>query len=604
MFARALFGLCLTIALALFGGTGRAAASEAWRGDLAPIDGPSWQRAHAAHLLERAGFGGTPDQVTRLATLGPEKAVRHMLRANPGALPDFEHSGVHDPSLEPFPPSRPATTKLARESGEALGVRIKPGGNRPLQPVVDRFFYWLRATYLETHRVAYWWANRMLRSERPLQEKLALFWHGHFAVNETKVRDYRKMLRQVELFHDKGNGSFRDLLVAVSQDPAMLAFLDAGQNVKGAPNENFAREIMELFTLGVGHYSEQDVREAARAFTGWNYRDLEFVVNREQHDEGEKTVLGETDRFDGVAVIDLILAQPACAEFIATKLYRFFVRDEIDPELRVALGALLRDGDYEIDAFLETLFRSKDFYSPASMSTQIKSPVHLVISTYRKLGLREVPGVPDFNVVTAELGQQLLRPPTVAGWAYGRSWITPGLLMARGNFAYDVVFPDINFEPHDRLARDTRIQAVHEKIAQGYDITSATVPEEEGEEQGTMAMSNAMADRDEDFNTRYGSYKGWQLAVQRVKATPRTFPAVDLSALIRNEGLQTPRAIVDAFLARFLSAPVDAAFRDKLTQQLIEELGTSDIGAAESYMEDALRRLLHLILSAPEYQLG
>ncbi|MEI9891819.1 MAG: DUF1800 family protein [Caulobacteraceae bacterium] len=176
--------------------------------------------------------------------------------------------------------------------------------------MANRFFYWLRASAMETNRVTYWWANRMLTSNAPLQEKMALFWHGHFASNEDKVRDYRKLLNQLELFQTKGMGSFRDLTVAVAQDPAMLCFLDARKNVKGAPNENFSREIMELFTMGVGNYSEKDVREAARAFTGWNYVDTRFVVNADEHDAGAKTFLGKTGNFDGVEIIDIIMQQP------------------------------------------------------------------------------------------------------------------------------------------------------------------------------------------------------------------------------------------------------------------------------------------------------
>ncbi len=580
---------------------------------LSPLPAEEWSPAHAAHLLERAGFGGTPEEVARLAAMTPERAVASVLRADPGPLPPFDHSGVHDPGLEPFPPSRPATTKLAREKGEALGVKVKPSGNRPLQPVVNRFFYWLRATRLETHRLAYWWAHRMINTGWPLQEKMALFWHGHFAVNETKIRDYRKMLRQLEIFHLHGTGNFRTLLVEVSQDPAMLAFLDAGQNVKGAPNENFAREIMELFTMGVGHYSETDIREAARAFTGWNFDDLAFVVDPAKHDDGEKTVLGETGPFDGVEVIDIILRQPVTADFISAKLYRYLVRDDVDPELAPALGALLRDNGYEIEPFLRTVFLSRDFYSEASMATQIKSPVQLAVGTYRKLGLRDVPGVPDFNDTTAELGQQLLRPPTVAGWAHGRSWITPGLLMARGNFAYDVLFPDINFVPTDRKPVGFAVTKVNDKIAQGYDITSATKPDGGGREGGMdggmagggmVSMANAMVDRDEDFNTRYGSFKGWQMAIARVKPIPRTLAAVDLRGMVRDAQAATPAAAVDVLLARFLSVPADPEFRASLVGYLEAELGTDDLAYADDYLEEPLRRVLHLILSAPVYQLG
>jgi hypothetical protein len=597
----ALLALALVGALAS-GAMGRhaLAAADPWAGDLRPITAKEWSPARASHLLERAGFGGTPEEVAALARLTPEQAVEQALHAEPGPLPPFDPSGIHDPSLEPFPPSRPATTALARERGEAIGVRVKAGGDRPLQPVVNRFFYWLRASALETHRLAYWWAQRMLVSKRPLQEKVALFWHGHFAVHETKVRDYRKLERQLELFHRLGTGSFRELLHEVARDPAMLVFLDAGQNVKGAPNENFAREIMELFTMGPGHYTETDIREAARAFTGWNYRDLEFAVNVEQHDDGEKTVLGKRGRFDGDEVIDLVLEQPATAEFIAAKLYRFFVREELSAELRSRLGVRLRESDYRIEPLLRTIFLSRDFYSRDSRATQIKSPVHLVISTYRKLGLREIPGVPDFNQITAELGQQLFWPPTVAGWPEGRAWVTPGLLMARGNFAYRVLSPDINFVPPDRSPPDPRIGAVHRAIAQGQDITSATLP---GDDEG-MAMANVMADRDEDFNTRYGSYKGWQQAIQRVKPIPRVTAAVDLRGMVLASGARTAEQAVDHLLGRFLLTEPDPELRRRLIAYLEGELGTGDLTRAESYLEEPLRGLVHLILSAPEYQLG
>ena len=261
------------------------AGPPAWQNDLTPIGPADWNYDFAAHLLERAGFGGTPDEIEALAKITPAQAIARMVRfegTDASHLAPFDHSGVHDPGLEPFPPSRPALTDMAKEKGEALGIKAKPAGNRRLQPIVDEFFYWLRASVLETNRVAYWWANRMLTSPRPLQEKMALLWHGHFASNEAKVRDYRKLLGQLEIFQKQGTGNFRDLTMAVAQSPAMLSFLDAGVNVKGASNENFAREIMELFTMGVGHYTEKDIREAARAFTGWNYVDLKFVVNKDQ----------------------------------------------------------------------------------------------------------------------------------------------------------------------------------------------------------------------------------------------------------------------------------------------------------------------------------
>ncbi len=580
-----------------------AAGPTSWTGDLNPITKQDWNQARAAHLLERAGFGGTPEEIDRYAAMTPEQAVRHLVyhKNIPNPLPEFEHSGVHDPGIEPFPPSRPAATKLAAEKGEAIGVKVKPSGNRRLQPVVDRFFYWLRASKLETERVSYWWGQRMLTTNRPLEEKMTLFWHGHFATSEDKVRDYRKMLNQNELFREKGTGNFRELLISVSEDPAMLAFLDAGVNVKGSPNENFAREIMELFTMGVGNYTENDIREAARAFTGWNYVDLEFVVREDEHDESSKTVLGQTGNFDGVDVIDIILTQPATANYIAGKIYRYFVREDLSPELQSKLAEQFRSGNYEIAPLLYTIFMSRDFYSPASVATRIKPPAELVISTYRKMGLTELPGVPDFNVVTATLGQRLLFPPTVAGWAQGKSWITPGLLLARGNFVYDVVIPNINFVPPDRNPLgDYQISTVADRLADGADVATATEPPG----RYTSSVSNSMVDRDEAFNTRLGSYRGWRMAIEKVIPIPRTAAQLDLTAMVEGAGCTTAQQAVDYLAARFLSVPLDAQTRQALTAYLEGELGGSNLTQAGTYMEESLRSTLHLILSLPDYQLG
>lgn len=577
-----------------------------WQDDLSPIATTDWNYDRAAHLLERAGFGGTPDDIEKLASMSPREAVSSLVYFDPAAnnhLQPFDHSGVHDPGLEPFPPSRPATTDLAKETGEALGIKVKPTGNRRLQPVVNKFFYWLRASVLETNRVGYWWANRMVASNNPLQEKMALFWHGHYAINESKVRDYRKLLKELELFHAMGTGNYRDLMVAVAQDPAMLSFLDAGVNVKGAPNENFAREIMELFTMGVGNYSESDIREAARAFTGWNYVDLDFVINEDQHDDDVKHFLGRSGNFDGVEIIDIIMEQSVTAEYIAGKMYRFFVRDDLSPELQQELGNIFRDSNYEVAPLLEAMFLSKDFYSAASIGNHIKSPVELAVSTYVKLGLEDAPGVPDFNQSTGALGQTLFRPPTVAGWAGGRSWVTPGLLLERGNFARDVLFPDINFIPSDRRNGSREIQSVARRIREGLDITSATQPSSIGEGQ-VMAESNMLADRDEDFNTRYGSFRGWQMAIERVKPIPRHTARLNLSQMVTEQQLTNTVEVVDYFIARFMRVAPGTDARNMLIDFLSNELGTTNIADAQSYMEDSLRMTLHLLLSQPEYQLS
>ncbi|MCH2345696.1 MAG: DUF1800 domain-containing protein, partial [Pseudomonadales bacterium] len=214
-----------------------------------------------------------------------------------------------------------------------------------------------------------------------------------------------------------------------------------------------------------------------------------------------------------------------------------------------------------------------------------------------------VPGVPDFNGATGALGQTLFRPPTVAGWAGGRSWITPGLLLERGNFARAVLFPDINFIPSDRRNGSREIQSVARRIREGMDITSATQPSSVGEGQ-IIAESNMLADRDEDFNTRYGSFRGWQMAIERVKPIPRHTARLNLSLMVMEQQLQTSSEVVDYFIARVMTVAPGEDSRRMLVSFLDRELGTSDINEAQTYMEDGLRMTLHLLMSQPEYQLN
>ena len=582
----------------------RADGPAGWTNDLAPIAASDWNYARAAHLLERAGFGTTPDEIERVAAMTPQQAVDSLIdyeRIDNSALTRFDESGIWDPGMDPFPPSRAEAVRLARERGEGLGEKVlPPGAQRRLQPVVDKFFYSLTANSIETQRLALWWANRMLTTRRPLEEKLTLFWHGHFATGQNKVRDYRMMLQQNLMFRANASGRFRDLLVGLLKDPAMLVFLDNGENIKSHPNENFGRELLELFTMGVGNYSERDVREAARAFTGWTNDVLAFKLNVEQHDAGEKTFLGRTGRLGGEEIIDTILAHPVTAEFVAAKLYHFFVREDVSPEVRAGLGRTFRDGGYQVKPLLRRIFLSKDFYSAPSIGTQIKSPVHLVVSTYRKLGLSEVPTIPDFGRMTGALGQTLFDPPNVAGWAGGRTWITPSTLVERGNLFRGVLFPDVNtFRPPDRTMSATDAR-VGQRLSQGMGITEATREDDAG---ATVAESNMMVERDEDYNTRYGGYKGYLLAFERTKLIPRRTAPIDLTAIVRAAGADTPEKVVDHFARRFLSVTLAPADRALLVDFLRGRVGAT-VATPGSQHEDALRELLYLVLSTPEYQLG
>jgi hypothetical protein len=574
----------------------------AWKDDLAPIAAGDWNADRAAHLLAHAGFGGTPKQIAELARLTPIEAVRSLVeyeRIPDPLLQPFTESGLWDPSLADFPDSRPDATDRAERSGKSMGVEVKPTGNRPVQPVSDRFFYWLRATMLETRRLGYWWANRMLQTTHPVQQKMALFWHGHFATHENKVRDYRKMMQQIGLFEDGATGSVRDLTLKVAQTPAMLYFLDAQYNVKGGPNENFAREVMELFTMGVGNYSERDVRECARAFTGWYFDNLLFKVDSAKHDGGDKTFLGETGPFDGADVIGIIFKQPITADYLAGKIYRFLVREELSSELRKKLGAILREHDFQVKPFLTAVFLSKDFYSQASYGGHVKGPVEHMVAMMKHLGVEAMPGVPDFNQSTIAMGQHLLNPPSVAGWAGGKSWITPGLLIARGNIARDVLLPDMtgfrdwNFSSgsDDLLGR---------RLRDGFEVGAATAVNDPSK----MSTFDMVAlERDERFNTRVSGYIGWQQAARKLIPTPRGAAPIDLAELVMDGGATTAADAVDLLLARMLRVPAAPAMRDALVAFLSKELGTSDLVRARTYLEDPLRMTVHLIMSTPEYQL-
>jgi len=582
--------------------TGWSPGPAHWKDDLAPIAAADWSNDRAAHLLAHAGFGGTPAEIDALAAAGPDGAVRALVDyeriPNPKMQP-FVESGLWDPTLNPFPESRPEATDRALKTGASMGIESKPAGNRPLQPVSDRFFYWLRATMLETRRLGYWWANRMLQTTHPLEEKMALLWHGHFATHENKVRDYRKMRQQIDLFEQGATANIRDLTIRVAQNPAMLYFLDAQYNVKGAANENFAREVMELFTMGVGNYSERDVREGARAFTGWYFDDLAFKVDPAKHDDGPKTFLGRTGNFDGVDAVKIIFEQPVTAEFLAGKIYRFLVRDELSQELKRKLGAILRDSHYEIKPLLRAILSSKDFYSQASYGAHIKGPVEHMVAMMKHLGVDAMPGVPDFNQATIAMGQHLLNPPSVAGWAGGTAWITPGLLIARGNVARDVLIPDITgFRDWNFTAGTDDV--LGRRLRDGYDIGAATAVSDPA---NMTAFDRAALERDEKFNTRISGYIGWEQAARKLIPTPRHAAQFDLTKMVLESGATSAGEAVDYLWGRMVRVPPAKTTREGFVTFLTNELGTATLERAKSYMEDALRMVVHLIMSTAEYQI-
>jgi uncharacterized protein (DUF1800 family) len=280
-----------------------------------------------------------------------------------------------------------------------------------------------------------WWLQQMIHPASAAVERATLFWHGHFATSIQKVKSTALMAQQNQLFRRFAFGNFRDLVKAISRDPAIIIWLDLQQSRAGAPNENFARELMELFTLGIGHYSEADIKAAARAFTGYRARPWEghFHYARRQHDDGEKTFMGKTGRFSGDDIIDIICEQPACATFLCEKLWTFYAYEDPEPEIVAALAETLRNSHYELRPVLVEMFSSAAFYSERARATQIQSPAQLIARTCRTL---QCPPPPAFLLqrTMRSLGQLLFAPPNVKGWEGNRSWINTATLTARVEF--------------------------------------------------------------------------------------------------------------------------------------------------------------------------
>ena len=277
-----------------------------------------------------------------------------------------------------------------------------------------------------------WWLQQMMATSSPLTERMTLFWHNHFATSFQKVQVAQLMYRQNVMFREQALGNFATLLREVSRNPAMLIYLDNANSRKGTPNENFARELMELFTLGEGHYTEQDVKEAARAFTGWSVERETgaFMLRPALHDGGDKTVLGRSGKLDGDAVIDILLAQPACAEFIITKLWREFVSSKPDKAEVTRIAQRFRDSGYDLKLAMHELLLTSAFWDEGNRAHLVKSPVEMVIGTLKQFNVSTTDPLP-FTFAVAQLGQNLFNPPNVKGWPGADAWINSTTLLAR-----------------------------------------------------------------------------------------------------------------------------------------------------------------------------
>lgn len=374
----------------------------------------TWNTESAAHLLRRAAFGGTPEEAEELAGLGMDDAVDRLLAP---------------PATEAEPPATDPG-EFAKRRKFAQERRQNGEGAKREEAVYQR----QQKKLLEDLR--YWWMGRMHDPGAAVREKLTLFWHGHFATSQSKVRFNHIMLGQNLTLRRLGMGPFGELCTAMACDPAMLVWLDGRQSRESAPNENFAREIMELFALGEGHYGEEDIREAARAFTGWTVDPSDgsaaFVPRR--HDAGVKSILGRTGNFGAAEAVDVICSQPRCADFLSAKIWEYYAGSPPSPELGRSLAAFYLERKLCTRDLLRRIFTHPGFYEESVRGHQVKSPVQWIVQASRELNRQLLPPTLALRLA-AGLGQILFEPPSVKGWTGGPAWINSATLIRRSNTA-------------------------------------------------------------------------------------------------------------------------------------------------------------------------
>jgi uncharacterized protein (DUF1800 family) len=487
---------------------------------LTPLQPRQWDLRKAAHLLNRAGFGGTPDEIKAFYELGFDHAVSLALDGpeDSAQFPKPAWAQPHD-----FAQMRDTLMLMSDEDRKALQQDIQKQYRQNDLDLIT------------------WWLGRMRYSPNPFREKMTLFWHGHFATSVQKVRDSYLMWQQNETLRQHAFGNFGLMVKAISRDPAMLIWLDTRESKKDHPNENFAREVMELFTLGIGNYTEDDIQQAAKAFTGYRIdpRDESFRYAPFQHDDTQKHFLGKTGPFNGDDIINIILDQPACARFICKKLWEFYAYQDPSPALVNQLAWNFRQTNYEIRPLMSAIYRSAEFYSPDSVRTQIKSPVQWVVQTSKLLET----GMPRPQITVnslRQLGQIPFAPPNVKGWDGGKSWITTSTLLYRYNMA--------NFAVGNGPLRIERLR----KIA------------------------NPQAPAGNAFDVQ-------------------NFDGPNLAKVVPQQVRADPHRLVAYLCFRLYQDPLTPRDTQAFVQYVTDHALNPD--------DDTLRELLHLMMSTPQYQL-
>src|SRR3984893_1316421 len=494
---------------------------------LAPLSAGKWNEQTEAHLLNRAAFGCRPVEIEATRKKGLAAAVHQLVDPAGDAA-----------NLPPPTWAHPRNIQAMRM--EVRGLKDDPEQRKEKLREIRMME---GEEILDLRR---WWLDRMMNGPAPLLEKMTLFWHGHFATSAQKVNDPYWIWLQNDMLRRNALGNFATLVKKISRDPAMMIYLDLQQSRKEHPNENWARELMELFTVGIGNYSEQDIRESSRAFTGYriDMTTQQFRFAPFQQDKGTKDFMGRTGAFSGDDIIDILLQQPACAQYIRANLWRYFVEDDPSPRVVDVIAERIRARNYDMRPVLREMFSSAEFYSDRVMRTQIKSPVQYIVQPSKLLESQLPPPIVAQNAMR-QIGQILFAPPNVKGWDGGRTWISTSTLLFRYNFA--------NY------------------LINGDAILPANAPQR-----------------------RRGADNGFRRSMQLAEQIHRD--PVDTSKLAPAELRDKPRELVDLLSARlFQNRP-----SEKETNAFMEYLEARKPDTSD----ETMRGLVHLMMSTALFQLA
>lgn len=399
----------------------------------------SWKREHAAHLLSRACLGASPAEVEAATNAGLRETVEKLL--------------VGDEDTDLFPPPESIADKEAYIARSRMMVAARNDPEARAKAMQEM----RRADQLAAEELRGWWISRLRHSPHPLRETMTLFWHGHFTSGLQKVGNPRFLWIQNETLRAHALGSFATLAKEIPEDPAMMRYLDITGSSVQKPNENFARELMELFLLGEGNYTEEDIREAARAFTGYRINPLtQTVVHASRRaDTGDKTLFGKKGVVDSDDVVEVLLSRPQCAPYVSAKIWKFFAGTDPSPAMARNLAERFRGSGYQLKPMLREMFLSPEFYSPRVMGSQIKSPVRWLVGTAKALEM-PLTGSRSEQDALRQLGQVLFEPPSVKGWDGGRAWISASTFLTRCNLASSLFLKKPGFRPGQLFPEEDR----------------------------------------------------------------------------------------------------------------------------------------------------